>query len=217
MGDKQFVVRVDAMPLTLQALNHVPIKQVGPTTVYLSDVAHVADAWAVQQNIVHAEGKRSVLLTIIKNGDASTLDVVNQVKADLPAIQKAAPTGVRIHLVAPSEEPATRYHWRCLLAELRPACPEPSMVSHNAQGSADNSHAYRHSDPGCVASSSCPRISPSEAISRSSIHRRKPSTSVVIYPNIEPQQRRGRHHHIGPGEQVFHDIRHPGYAAGSGQ
>src|ERR1700678_2329671 len=54
MGDKQFIVRVNAMPLTLQALNRVPIKQVGPTTVYLSDVAHVADAWAVQQNIVDA-------------------------------------------------------------------------------------------------------------------------------------------------------------------
>jgi multidrug efflux pump subunit AcrB len=99
MGDKQFVVRVNAMPLTLQALNHVPIKQVGPTTVYLSDVAHVADAWAVQQNIVHDEGKRSVLLTIIKNGDASTLDVVNRVKAALPAIQKAAPPGMQINLL----------------------------------------------------------------------------------------------------------------------
>ncbi len=76
MGDKQFIVRVNAMPLSIEALNRLPIKQVGPTTVYLSDVAHVADAWAVQQNIVHAEGKRAVLLTIIKNGDASTLDVV---------------------------------------------------------------------------------------------------------------------------------------------
>ena len=99
MGDKQFIVRVNAMPPTLQALNHVPIKQVGPTTVYLSDVAHVADAWAVQQNVVHAEGKRSVLLTVIKNGDASTLDVVNRVKAALPAIQKAAPPGMQIHLL----------------------------------------------------------------------------------------------------------------------
>jgi multidrug efflux pump subunit AcrB len=99
MGDKQFVVRVNAMPLTLQALNHVPIKQVGPTTVYLSDVAHVADAWAVQQNIVHADGKRSVLLTIVKNGDASTLDVVNRVKAALPAIRKAAPPGMQINLL----------------------------------------------------------------------------------------------------------------------
>ena len=99
MGDKQFIVRVNAMPLTIEALNRLPIKQVGPTTVFLSDVAHVADAWAVQQNIVHSEGKRAVLLTIIKNGDASTLDVVSRVKAALPAIQKAAPPGMQINML----------------------------------------------------------------------------------------------------------------------
>ena len=99
MGKQQFIVRVNAMPLTVQELNRLPIKQVGPRTVYLSDVAHVADSWAVQQNIVHANGKRAVLLTIIKNGDASTLDVVNRVKAALPAIRKAAPPGMQIHLL----------------------------------------------------------------------------------------------------------------------
>jgi multidrug efflux pump subunit AcrB len=99
LGEKQMIVRVNAMPLTIEALNRVPIKQVGATTVYLSDVAHVRDGWAVQQNIVHAEGKRSVLLTIIKNGDASTLDVVNRVKAALPAIQKAAPPGMHIDML----------------------------------------------------------------------------------------------------------------------
>jgi len=99
MGNRQFIVRVNAMPLTIQALNSLPIKQVGPRTIYLSDVAHVADAWAVQQNIVHAGGKRSVLLTILKNGDASTLDVVNRVKAALPAIQKAASPGMQIHML----------------------------------------------------------------------------------------------------------------------
>jgi multidrug efflux pump subunit AcrB len=99
MGNRQFIVRVNAMPLTVQALNRLPIKQVGPRTVYLSDVAHVGDAWAVQQNIVHAGGKRAVLLTILKNGDASTLDVVNRVKAALPAIQKAAPPGMQIHML----------------------------------------------------------------------------------------------------------------------
>jgi multidrug efflux pump subunit AcrB len=96
LGNQQFIVRVNAMPLSIAALNRLPIKQVGPTTVFLADVAHVADAWAVQQNIVHSEGKRAVLLTIIKNGDASTLDVVNRVKAALPAIQKAAPSGMQI-------------------------------------------------------------------------------------------------------------------------
>ena len=99
MGDQQFIVRVNNMAPTIDTLNRLPIKQVGGTTIYLSDVAHVRDAWAVQQNIVRAEGKRSVLLTIIKNGDASTLDVVNRVKAALPEIQKAAPPGMDIKLM----------------------------------------------------------------------------------------------------------------------
>src|SRR6201996_2550793 len=99
LGDKQMIVRVNAMPLSIDDLNRLPIKQVGPTNVYLSDVAHVRNGWAVQQNIVHAEGKRSVLLTIVKNGDASTLDVVNRVKAALPDIQRAAPPGMQIHLL----------------------------------------------------------------------------------------------------------------------
>ena len=99
LGDRQMIVRVNAMPLAIPDLNRLPIKQVGPTTVYLSDVAHVRNGWAVQQNIVHAEGKRSVLLTIIKNGDASTLDVVNRIKAALPDIQRAAPPGMQIHLL----------------------------------------------------------------------------------------------------------------------
>jgi multidrug efflux pump subunit AcrB len=80
-------------------LSKLPIKQVGGATVYLSDVAHVRDAWAVQQNIVRSQGRRSVLLTIIKNGDASTLDVVNRVKAALPEVRKAAPPGMNIDLL----------------------------------------------------------------------------------------------------------------------
>jgi multidrug efflux pump subunit AcrB len=99
MGDQQFIVRVNNMAPSIASLNRLPIKQVGGTTVYLSDVAHVRDGWAVQQNIVRAEGKHSVLLTIIKNGDASTLDVVNRVKAALPEIQKAAPPGMDIHML----------------------------------------------------------------------------------------------------------------------
>ena len=99
LGDKQFIVRVNAVAPSIEALNHLPIKQVGGATVYLSDVAHVRDAWAVQANVVRAEGKRSVLLTIIKNGDASTLDVVNRIKAALPEIKRAAPPGMDIRLL----------------------------------------------------------------------------------------------------------------------
>jgi multidrug efflux pump subunit AcrB len=99
IGDTQFIVGLDAMVPTVQALNDLPIRQVGGATVFVRDVAHVRDAWAVQQNVVRADGKRSVLLTIIKNGDASTLDVVNRVKAAMPDIQKAAPPGMEIKLL----------------------------------------------------------------------------------------------------------------------
>lgn len=99
IGDKQYIVSVNAVAPTIQALNHIPIRQVGATTVYLDGVAHVRDGWAVQQNIVHTNGRRSVLLTIIKNGNASTLDVVNRVKAAMPEIKKAAPPGMEIHLL----------------------------------------------------------------------------------------------------------------------
>src|ERR1700735_2985583 len=96
MGERQFIVKVNSLAPSIDDLNKLPVKQVGGATVYLSDVAHVRDGWAVQQNVVRTGGKRSVLLTIIKNGDASTLDVVNRVKAALPEIQKAAPPGLHI-------------------------------------------------------------------------------------------------------------------------
>ena len=99
IGDTQFVVALNAMAPSIEALNDLPIKTVGGATVYVRDVAHVRDAWAVQQNIVRADGRRAVLLTIIKNGDASTLDVVNRVKAALPDIQKSAPPGMDIKLL----------------------------------------------------------------------------------------------------------------------
>ena len=84
MGEQQFIVKVNAWPPSIAALTSCRSNRSAATTVYLSDVAHVRDGWAVQQNVVRTGGKRSVLLTIIKNGDASTLDVVNRVKAALP-------------------------------------------------------------------------------------------------------------------------------------
>ena len=99
MGERQFIVKVNSLAPSIDDLNKLPVKQVGGATVYLSDVAHVRDGWAVQQNVVRTGGTRSVLLTIIKNGDASTLDVVNHVKAALPEIRKAAPPGMNIDLL----------------------------------------------------------------------------------------------------------------------
>ena len=96
IGGRQYIVSVNSQPSTVEQLNNIPIRQVNGATVYLRDVGHVRDAWAVQQNIVRTDGKRGVLLTIIKNGDASTVDVVNGVKAALPTIRAAAPPGMEI-------------------------------------------------------------------------------------------------------------------------
>src|SRR5271165_4501910 len=100
MGDKQYTVRTNALPATIDDLNNIPIKfvsggQVGQT-VFIKDIGQVHDGWLVQQNVVRSEGKQSVLLSIIKNGNASTLVVVNAVKEALKTARAAAPKGMEI-------------------------------------------------------------------------------------------------------------------------
>jgi multidrug efflux pump subunit AcrB len=96
IGDKQYVVRTNATPSSIADLNDIPIKYVNGATVFIRDVAQVHDGAMVQQNIVREDGKRSVLLSIIKNGNASTLTVVKGVKAALNAARAAAPKGLNI-------------------------------------------------------------------------------------------------------------------------
>ena len=80
IGDTQYTVRTNATPATIDDLNMMPVKFANGATIFLKDVAQVRDGSLVQQNIVREDGHRSVLLSIIKNGNASTLAVVNGVK-----------------------------------------------------------------------------------------------------------------------------------------
>ena len=96
IGDKQYTVRTNALPSTIDDLNNIPVKFVNGATVFIKDVGQVHDGWLVQQNVVRADGKQSVLLSIIKNGNASTLKVVNAVKEALKVARASAPTGMRI-------------------------------------------------------------------------------------------------------------------------
>ena len=96
IGDTQFTVRTNAMPTTVADLNNIPIRYVNGAMVFVKDVGYVRDGFAVQQNIVHENGLRSILLSVIKNGNASTLDVVKEVKAALRVAQLAAPSGLHI-------------------------------------------------------------------------------------------------------------------------
>ena len=96
IDDKQYTVRTNATPATIDDLNMIPVKFMKGSTIFLKDVAQVRDGSMVQQNIVREDGRRSVLLSIIKNGNASTLTVVNGVKRVLKEMQAAAPPGLKI-------------------------------------------------------------------------------------------------------------------------
>src|SRR6202049_3645082 len=96
IGDTQYTVRTNAMPTTIADLNNIPISYVNGQTVFLKDVGQVHDGWAVQQNVVRQNGRRSVLMGVIKNGNASTVTVVNGVRKVLKIARAAAPPGLTI-------------------------------------------------------------------------------------------------------------------------
>jgi multidrug efflux pump subunit AcrB len=96
IGDTQYAVRTNATPVVLDDLNNIPVKFANGATVFLKDVGYVRDGNLVQANVVRTEGRRSVLLSIIKNGNASTLAVVNGVKEALTVARAAAPPGLKI-------------------------------------------------------------------------------------------------------------------------
>jgi multidrug efflux pump subunit AcrB len=97
IGDKQYTVRTNAQPVSIDELNNIPVKVADGATVFVKDVGQVHDGWLVQQNVVREDGRRSVLLSIIKNGNASTLAVVDAVKSALGTIRAAAPAGMEIN------------------------------------------------------------------------------------------------------------------------
>jgi len=96
LGPREYRVALNSSPDALAELNELPVKVVNGATVYLRDVAHVRDGFAVQTNMVRQDGRRSALLTVIKKGGASTLTIVKQLKNLLPTIRAAAPPGLEV-------------------------------------------------------------------------------------------------------------------------
>jgi multidrug efflux pump subunit AcrB len=96
IGRTEYDVAVDANTRTIDELNHVPIKTVNGATIYLGDVAQVHDGYTPQQNAVRQDGVRGALLTIMKAGDASTLDVVAGIKAALPKVMATVTSDLHV-------------------------------------------------------------------------------------------------------------------------
>ena len=96
MGGSEYNVRLNSSPDAIVDLNDLPIKFVGGAAIRVGDVANVHDGHAVQNNIVRENGRRSALLSVLKNGDASTLDVVSRIRQTLPKVQATLPPALKI-------------------------------------------------------------------------------------------------------------------------
>src|SRR5437763_9073285 len=100
IGEFEYDVAMHAAPRTVAELNDLPVKVVGNSTIYLRDVAHVRDGFASQTNVVRRDGSRATLVTILKSGSASTLDVVAGIRALLPRVLPTLPPQVQVQPLA---------------------------------------------------------------------------------------------------------------------
>jgi multidrug efflux pump subunit AcrB len=99
IGASEFTVRLNSEPELATAFNRLPVRVVNGTTVYVGDVAHVRDGFQVQTNIVRHNGSRAALLTVLKNGGASTLEIVDKLKAMLPRVRSTLPAALNLRLM----------------------------------------------------------------------------------------------------------------------
>ena len=100
IGLFEYNVDINGSPQTIQELNQIPVKTVGDTTIYLRDVAWVRDGFPPQTNIARVNGQRACLLTVLKTGNASTLDIVSGIRSLLPVIEAGLPPALDIKPLA---------------------------------------------------------------------------------------------------------------------
>ncbi len=88
IGPLEYDIGMNGAPATVEELNNLPIKSVNGALIYIRDVAHVRDGFSPQTNIVRQDGLRSTLISILKNGNVSTLDIVQNVKNLVPRLMR---------------------------------------------------------------------------------------------------------------------------------
>ena len=99
IGSYEYTINLNNAPSDINQLGNLPIKMVNGATVYVRDVASVRDGNAVQTNIVHVDGGRSVLMSVFKNGATSTLDIIDGVKAMLDTVKSSLPDSLEVKAV----------------------------------------------------------------------------------------------------------------------
>jgi multidrug efflux pump subunit AcrB len=99
IGDLEYFVELNAYPKQIEDLNNVPVTTRNGSVVYVRDVAHVRDGYPPQTNIARRDGRRAVLQSILKTGNASTLDIIRGIKERLPQIREALPPSFKIEAI----------------------------------------------------------------------------------------------------------------------
>src|SRR5438874_3125594 len=99
MGATEYNVKLNSSPDLIDAFNQIPVKTVNGVPIYVKDVAHVRDGFAVQTNVVRRDGRRAVLMTVLAGEGASTLSVVNAVRQAMPRIQAQVPPELRMEFL----------------------------------------------------------------------------------------------------------------------
>ncbi len=99
IGDREYFVSVNSNPRTVAELNDLPITTRNGTVIYVHDVAQVRDGYPPQTNIVRRDGRRGVLMSVLKTGSASTLDIIKEIKQRIPGVLAQLPPGFNIDLV----------------------------------------------------------------------------------------------------------------------
>src|ERR1019366_2466020 len=100
LAGTEYQIKVNSSPVVLDELNNLPIKVVNGAPVYIKDVAQVRDGFSVQNNIVRTNGNRGVLMTVTRTGQASTLDIVNDIKKALPKVLATIPPELTVTTLA---------------------------------------------------------------------------------------------------------------------
>ena len=100
IGGTEYDVALNGSPDTIAGLNNIPVKTTNGATVFLREVAHVRDGFSPQTNIVKQNGQRGLMMSIYKNGGASTLDVVGHLKEKLPGLLPLLPKNIQVSLLA---------------------------------------------------------------------------------------------------------------------
>ncbi|CAG4894020.1 efflux RND transporter permease subunit [Paraburkholderia saeva] len=99
IGDHEYTLQLNNAPTAIQALGDLPVKAVNGTTIYIRDIAHVRDGSPPQTNIVHVNGHRSVLMSVLKNGSASTLGIISGIKQNLANAKAALPDNLQVDAI----------------------------------------------------------------------------------------------------------------------